>query len=130
MNGEECLTLALRVLGSFPSPLQSVLLPLLHPRVAGQQAGFLQRRAEVRVEPKEGAGDAMRDRAGLSARSTADDLDGDVELALRAGDTKWRQRRHLEDAAAQVREGVLLVHRDTALARGQADPRDRVLAPA
>src|SRR5260370_22857126 len=71
------------------------------------------------------AGSAAR----LSTVGATNDLHAEVELALCAGHAKGRQRRHLEDAPAQIRERVLLIDRNPALARLQAHPRDRVLAP-
>src|SRR5438105_7295442 len=71
----------------------------------------------------------MRDRARLPAGPAADDLDRDVELALRARDAKRREGCHLEDTPAQVGERVLLVDGDAAFTRGQSDARDGVLAP-
>src|SRR6187200_2510639 len=45
---------------------QSVLLPLLDPRVAGEQPVFLQRLAQLGVETDERARDAEPDRSGLT----------------------------------------------------------------
>src|ERR1700720_4188041 len=83
--------LALCVLRSLAGPLQAVLLALLHPRVAGQQACLLQSGPEVRVVLDEGTCDAVRDGAGLAAGAAADHLDADVELALGAGDAQRRE---------------------------------------
>src|ERR1700681_2646271 len=122
--------LALCVLRSLTGPLQAVLLALLHPWVTSQQAGLLQSGPVVRVVLDERTGDAVRDGAGLAARATADHLDADVELSLRARDAKRRERRHLEDAAPEVRKGFLVVDQDPPLARLDAHSRDCVLAAA
>jgi hypothetical protein len=121
--------LPLGVLGGLSGPLQPVLLALFHPRVAGQQAGFLQHGTEVRVELEECARDAVRDSAGLAARTATDHLDADVELALQARDAKRRQGCHLKHAATEIGERVLVVDRDPSLAWLQAHTRDGVLAP-
>src|ERR1700674_5811872 len=122
--------LALRVLRSLASSLQPVLLAFLHPGVASQKAGLLEHGPELRVVLDQGAGDAVRDSARLAAGSPTHHLDADVELALRARDPKWSQRRHLEDAAAQVRERVFVVDHHAALAGLDAHARNGVLAPA
>src|SRR5205809_910435 len=122
--------LSLCVLGSLPCPLQSVLLALLHARIPRQQSRLLQRWAQVRVVAAEGAGDAVRDRPCLAAGAAADDLDRDVELPLHIGHAERCERRHLEDATAEICERVLVVDRDAAFARRDAHARDRVLAAA
>src|SRR6202022_3728491 len=119
--------LAFRVLRSLAGPLQSVLLALLHPRVARQQSGLLQRRAEVRGVAQQGPRDAMRDGSRLSAGAATDDLDADVELSLCACDAKGRQRGHLEHAPAEISQRVSLIDRDAAFAQLQSHPRDRIL---
>src|SRR5436190_7637830 len=82
-------TLALRVLRRLAGALQAVLLALLHPRVAGEEAGLPQRQAvRVRVDLEEGPGDAVADRTGLAGHPAALDLDHGVEVALGAGDAE------------------------------------------
>src|ERR1700674_467750 len=121
--------LPLGVLGSLPCPLQSVLLALLHARVAREQSGLLQGWPEVRVVLDECSGDAVRDRTGLATSTAAEHLDADVELALSARDAQRSQGRHLEDPPPQIRERVLVVDHDAALAGLDADSCDGVLAP-
>src|SRR5260370_21484511 len=117
-------------LGALPGLLQSVFLALLHTRVTRQKARLLERRTEVGVELDECTRDAGRDRSRLAARPTTDHLDADVELALSARDPQRSQCRHLEDAAAEIGQRVLVIDGDPALTRLNPHPRDRVLAPA
>src|SRR6185295_8853791 len=124
-------TLALRVLGRLAGPLQAVLLALLHPRVAGEEAGLAEGQpVGVRVDLEQGPGDAMADRAGLAGHAAALDLDHRVEVALGAGDTE----RHLHVGVAHGVAEVLLeaaaVHDDLAFARQQPDAGDRRLSAA
>src|SRR5207244_9866134 len=93
-------------------------------------AGLCQGGWKVGFVARQGAGDAVGDRARLPARAAADDLDRHVELALGAGHTKRRESRHLEHTTAEVSQRVLVVHRDPALAWRQANAGDGVLAPA
>src|SRR5947207_12984829 len=76
--------LALGVLRCLASALQPVLLALLHPRVAGQEAGLPKWHAvRVGVELEQRAGNTVTDRAGLTGHSATLDLDHRVEAALR-----------------------------------------------
>src|SRR3954452_1837202 len=63
--------LALGVLGRLARLLQAVLLALLDPRVAGQEAGLLQRRTVVGLDLLQRTGDAEAQRAGLPGDAAA-----------------------------------------------------------
>src|SRR5256885_15387701 len=73
-----------RVLRRLAGALETVLLALLHPRVAGEETGLSERHAVRRcVELEQGTCDAMADRAGLARHATALDLDHRVVATLR-----------------------------------------------
>src|SRR5204862_3890996 len=78
--------LALRVLGCLAGSLQTVLLALLHPRIAGPETGLAKRQAVGGlIDLDEGSRDAVTDRAGLAGDATALDLDHRVVVTLRSG---------------------------------------------
>ena len=79
-----CPRSALAVLGSLAGLLQAGLLALLDPRVAGEQAGLLERGAVgLVVDGVQAAGDAEAQRAGLAGDAAAVDAGDDVERAAR-----------------------------------------------
>ena len=73
-------TLAFRELEALARSGLSILLAFLHARVAREETGFLQNASQIRAVDAEGAGDAVRNRTGLTAHATAFDADDDVEL--------------------------------------------------
>src|SRR6516162_1658363 len=127
--GQPCRS-ALGVLRRLPGLLQPVLLALLDPGVPGQEPRPLQGSPVLGVHQRERPSDTQPQRAGLAGDAAAGDPGGHVELALRAqGD----QRLADELLMHLVREEVLqrpVVDAPLAGARGDADPRDRFLAPA
>src|ERR1700741_1290644 len=78
--------LPLRVLELRPGARLAVLLALLHPRIAGEEAGPLERLAQLVVELKQRPRDAVADRAGLSGRPAAAHVHHRVELAEGVGE--------------------------------------------
>src|SRR5688500_9437263 len=78
--------LPLAELEALARPLLSVLLPLLDPRVAGQEAGLLQALPQLEVERDQRPGDAQPQRAGLSRDAAAGDRRQDVELVRGLGE--------------------------------------------
>ena len=80
---------ALAVLGSLAGLLEAVLLALDDPRVTGQEAGLLQRRAVLGVGLDQRAGDGQAQRAGLAGGAAAVQVGEDVEaLGLLDGDQR------------------------------------------
>src|SRR3954471_24510014 len=121
---------ALRVLGRLAGLLQAVLLPLLGPRVTGEEAGLLQRRAVVGLEPDERAGDREAQGPGLAGDAAAVQGGDDVVLVgLLQGD-----ERLLDELLVHlVREVVVErapVELEVAGARNEADADDGLLAAA
>src|SRR3954467_4197566 len=70
---------ALGVLRSLAGLLQAVLLPLLDPRVTGEEAGLLQRRPVLRVELDQRTGDRQAQRTGLTGGAAALEVGAHVE---------------------------------------------------
>ena len=59
--------------------LQTVLLALLHTRIAGQEASLLQGTAQLGISLAQGAGDAVTDGTSLTGHSTTADIHQNVE---------------------------------------------------
>src|SRR5580765_5074583 len=88
MPGAQCpggleSVLPLRELEALAGAGLSVLLALLHPRVAGEEAFLAQRGAQRLVDLDEGAGDAEANRAGLARQPAAQR--GRVDVIARGG---------------------------------------------
>ena len=64
--------------------LQTVLLALLHTRIAGQEASLLQSSAVLIALLQQGAAQAVADSASLTGNTAAGNADDDVILALEA----------------------------------------------
>ena len=62
--------------------LQTVLLALLHTRIAGQEASLLQSSAVLIALLQQGAAQAVADSASLTGNTAAGNADDDVILAL------------------------------------------------
>ena len=71
----------LRELEAFASALLPILLPFLDARVARDQAGLLQRGTQVGIVFEQRARNAVANRARLSRRSAAADINQNVKLA-------------------------------------------------
>src|SRR5690349_12480292 len=95
----------------------AVLLALDGAAVAGEEAGLLQRRAELGVQVAERAGDAVADRAGLAGEATADHVHGDVDLAELLHDLERLPNDHLRGLAPEVLVVLAAVDDDLAVAR-------------
>src|SRR3984957_19689194 len=123
-------SLPLGVLGRLPGLLQAVLLALLDPGVAGHEPGLLQRRAVLRVDQDQRAGDAEAQRARLAGHSAAGDWGHHVELVFRAEGHERLVDQLLMHLVREV--GFQRPAVDLPLARSgrDPDPGDRLLAPA
>src|SRR5262249_25699082 len=80
-RSEEATASALGVLELLPGARLTILLALTHPWVAREQAGLLEWRAELVVEARQGAREAVADGAGLTRRAAARNGADHVELA-------------------------------------------------
>src|ERR1041384_6824917 len=121
---------ALAVLRSLTGLLQTVLLALLDPGVAGEEAGLLERGPVVGVHLDERAGDRQAQRAGLPGDPAALEVGPDVEgLRLLQDD----QRLPGWPAGGPVREVLLerlAVEQELPGAGGDPHPDHGLLAAA
>ena len=76
---------ALAELRSTTGGLQTVLLTLLHTRIAGEQTGSLQGGTVLLVGQQQGAGHTVTDGAGLAGHAAAGDGSNDIHLAQGVG---------------------------------------------
>src|SRR6478752_4156752 len=97
--GSAC-RLALRELEAAACLGAAVLLTLDGARVAGQEPGLLDDRAERRLVARQRLGDAVQDRAGLARKPAPDDGGDHVILALTLGNAE-----RLVDHEAERRTG-------------------------
>src|SRR5580765_2951722 len=118
----------LRELEPRPGSSLAVLLALLHPRVAGQEAFLLELLAELQVVLGQRAGDAVADGAGLAGRAAAGDRDLDVEPLGRLRGEERLLDDHLQDVVGEVIVEGALVDRDRAGAGNEPDASHRGLA--
>src|SRR5262249_9748530 len=73
---------ALRVLGRLTGLLEAVLLTLLHPRIASEEACLLEGWAILRLQIDEGPRDGQAERAGLARDATAPEARDHVVLPI------------------------------------------------
>src|SRR5690348_1022888 len=109
--------LALGELEARASALLSVLLALLHARIAREETGLLEALAQLEVVDLQRARDAVADRAGLAARAAAVHRDDDVELVDRLRQRQRLLDDHLEHFVAEVVIERPAVDRDRARSR-------------
>src|SRR5690606_18428005 len=120
----------LAVLGRLAGLLETGLLALGHPRVAGEEAGLLQRRAVLDVRGLQRAGDAEAQRTGLAAGAAAVDPREHVELALQAEQHERLVHDLLVDLVREVLVQGPAVDLPLAGAGDDAHPGDGLLAAA
>src|SRR5680860_1454762 len=94
---------ALRVLRRLAGSLETDLLALFFPRVAGQELGGLERGAQFRVSPDQRSGNTVANGPDLTRRAAADNRGHDVEPLGRASDAKrFGHDQVVQLAAAEV----------------------------
>ena len=93
------LRLTLAELRSATCSLEAVLLAFLHARIAGEKTGLLERGAELGVDEKQGAGDAVAQGASLTGDAAALDGGNDVDLAELLGGDQRLTDDHLQGLA-------------------------------
>src|SRR4051794_7136429 len=122
---------ALRELRRLPGLLQAGLLALLHPCVAGEEAGLLQAAAVVlEVDLVERARDAEPQGTGLAGGAAAGDLRDHVVRALQPEDGEGVGDELLVQLVREVVRELAAVDGDRAAARDEPDAGDRLLAAA
>src|SRR5438093_22594 len=115
---------ALGVLRRLPCALQAVLLALLHPRVARQEAGLAEwHPGAVGIGGEKRAGDAVADRARLAVMAAALDLDHRVVVALGPSDAEGHGDLVQVDGVAEVLLERSAIDDDLALTGEQPDAR-------
>src|SRR4029079_1045127 len=120
--------LTLRVLELRARAGLSVLLALLHPRIAGEEAGPLEGLAELVVELQQRAGDAVTDRPRLAGGAGGAHVHDGVELPHRVGELQRLGDHHPQRLAREVVLEGAPVDQDAALAGMQPDAGDGGLA--
>src|SRR6266542_2431841 len=123
--------LALGVLRRLAGPLEAVLLALLHPRVARQEAGLAKwQPVGLGVHLQERPSDAVADGPRLAGHAAAFHLDHRVVAALGAGHAERHPDLDLVHGIAEVLVERPAVDDDLAFAGQQPDASDRRLATA
>ena len=107
---------ALAELGSTTCSLQTVLLALLHTRIAGQEASLLQSSAVLIALLQQGAAQAVADSASLAGNTAAGNADDDIILALEAQQDQRRADDQLQGLQTEVVVDVTVVDGDLASA--------------
>ena len=90
------LGLALGELEALARPGLPRLLPFSHPRIAGQEAFFLQRGPHIQIELEESARNPEPDRAGLSFDASTEGLYANVERIGCLRHFEWFQHDQLK----------------------------------
>ena len=108
----------------------AVLLALDDARVAGEEALFLQRGAQLRLVVRQRLGEAVAHRAGLAGEAAAGDGDGEIVLAEAVGDDERLVEDHAQHRPGEIDVERLAVDGRLALAGLDPDARDGVLALA
>src|SRR5215208_1964017 len=120
--------LALGELRALAGLLETVLLALYRPRVAGEHPRGLELAAGFLRLFGEGAGYAVTQRFGLPGRSSAFDLGDDLVAAGGAEEFQRRAHRRAVGRAGEVLVQVTTVHGDPAVSRQYPHPRNGGLA--
>ena len=118
---------ALAELGSTTCSLQTVLLTLLHTRIAGQEAGLLQNGTVLIALLQQGAAQAVTDRTSLTGNTAAGNADDDIVLALQAQQDQRRTDDQLQGLQAEVVVDITIVDGDLASAGVNANAGNGIL---
>ena len=124
------LRLSLGELRSATSGLETVLLSLLHTRVAGQEAGGLQSGTVVHIGGQQSAGNTVTDSAGLAGDTAACNVGDDVELTGSTGNAEGLVDDELQSLETEVIIDGTAVDGDLAGAGINADASDGLLSAA
>src|SRR5580765_4060225 len=118
---------ALGVLRTLPRLVAAVLLPLDLAWIARDEAGFLERAAQLRVGLEQRPRDAVSDRDRLGRDAATLHARVDPEAVECRRDLERLMHDHARRLAAEVRVERALVDDDLALAGLETDARDRRL---
>src|SRR5690242_7848828 len=122
--------LALRELEAAAGLGAAVLLALDGARVAGQEPGLLDDRAQARLVAGQRLGDAVLHCAGLAREPAADDRRNDVILTLALGNAERLVDDQAKRGPGKIDLLLAAVNDDLARPRLQPNARDGVLAAA
>ena len=122
--------LSLGELRSATSGLETVLLSLLHTRVAGQEAGGLQGGTVVRVSGQQSAGNTVTDCTCLAGDTATGNVGDDVKLAGSAGYAEGLVNDELQGLETEVLIDGTAVDGDLAGAGVNTDTSDGLLSAA
>src|SRR5579884_2533047 len=113
--------LALRVLWSLASALQTWLLAFLHAWIARQIAGLAQRRFKVGVHAYQCASERVTNGAGLPAGAAAHNANAHiVRIVIQIEHAQRRRDRcHHHTALPKIRLSAFAIYRDAAIAIGE-----------
>src|SRR5262249_30219471 len=117
--------LALGVLGALAGFVAPVLLAFDDAGVAGDEAGFLERGAQLGVGLQERAGDAVTDGDRLSGHAAPVHVHVDPVLPLRRGHLERLMDDHARGLPPEVGVEGAVIHDDLPVARLQANPGNR-----
>ena len=106
--------LALGELRCATSGLQTVLLALLHTRIAREETGLLQDGAVLGVDQQQSAGNAVAQSAGLTGNAAAFNGGNDVDLAELLGSGERLTDDHLQGLETEILVDVAAVDGDGA----------------
>ena len=117
-------------LRSATSGLETVLLSLLHTRVAGQEAGGLQSGTVLSVGGQQSAGNTVTDSTGLTGDTATCDVGNDVELTGGAGNAEGLVDDELQGLETEVIIDGTAVDGDLTGAGIDANASDGLLSAA
>ena len=108
---------------------EAVLFAFLHTGIAGQQAGFLQGSAKLRIRFAQRAADAMTDCSGLTGQAAAFHVNHHVVIA-NVGQVHGLTNGHLQGFKTEIIVDIALVDHDLSIAGHQTNAGNSLLATA
>ena len=131
MLQKEYVRLTLAELRSATCGFETVLLPLLHSGVTGQETCLLEGCAIFcGINVEKSTGNAVTDCACLSGVAAAVNIDDDIELAESVGKHEGSANDHLEGFIAEIFFEIPLVDFDNAGAGNETNAGNGAFAPA
>ena len=109
--------------------LEAVLFTFLHPRIAGQETGFLQGSTEIRIRLAKSTADAMPDGTGLTRQAAAIHVDQDIK-SVAAGKNQRLPNGHLKRLQSEILINIALVNGDLPITGNQSDAGNGLLPTA
>ena len=94
--------LPFRELETFSRALLAVLLAFLNSGIASDQTGMFQSRSKIGVEFHQRSSDAVTNRASLTGRAAALDVDNQSNLVDRFGQLQWLTNNHAQGFVRKI----------------------------